>query len=79
MIHDYLYRENEDSTYEDSYLQNFLLSRIKNNNKKLGNWKTQKRIISIHFKFFRLSPYYWNKTLMKNLRKLGTIVSRMED
>lgn len=63
MIHDYLYRENK-----DSYLRNFLLSRIKNN-KKLGNWKTQKRIISIYFKFLRLSSYYWNKTLMKNLEQ----------
>lgn len=42
MIHDYLYRENEDSTYEDSYLQNFLLSRIKNNKKIHKNLETEK-------------------------------------
>lgn len=37
MIHDYLYRENE-----DSYLQNFLLSRIKNNKKIHKNLETEK-------------------------------------
>lgn len=37
MIHDYLYRENK-----DSYLRNFLLSRIKNNKKIHKNLETEK-------------------------------------
>lgn len=59
------------TTYEDSYLQNFFSpeSKIIREFTKTWKLKNSKRKSDIYFKFLRFSPYYWNKTLMKNLRK----------
>lgn len=59
------------TTYEDSPLQNFSSpeSRIIREFTKTWKLKNSKRKSDIYFKFLRFSPYYWNKTLMKNLRK----------
>lgn len=59
------------TTYEDSYLRNFSSpeSKIIREFTKTWKLKNSKRKSDIYFKFLRFSPYYWNKTLMKNLRK----------
>lgn len=82
MIYDYIY------IYRENYVRRFLsieflLFRIKNNKRIHKSLETQKlknsKKNNIYFKFLRLSPYYWNKNLMKNLGKFEQSFEELEE
>lgn len=70
----------EKTTYEDFYLQNFSSSESKTIKESTKAWKLKNsKKNNIYFKFLRLSPYYWNKNLMKNLGKFEQSFEELEE